>query len=159
MSGNSPACCPKPTAPWPSPGGSCSWRPHMDLRDAAALMSDAVPQCAGLWADFGAGDGTFTRALSRVLGPGARIYAVDRDPAALAILERGVENDGVNVMPVATDFARPFDLPGLGGPRLHGLPLPKALPFLPHPDTGLPRLGPLLRPARRVGLVKSTRRP
>src|SRR5256712_11829715 len=105
MSGNSPACCPKPTAPWPSPGGSCSWRPHMDLRDAAALISDAVPQGAGLWADFGAGDGTFTRTLGRVLGPGARIYAVDRDPPPPATLERGAQNGGVKPIPLATDFA------------------------------------------------------
>jgi len=130
----------------------------MDLRDAAALISDAVPQGAGLWADFGAGDGTFTRALGRVLGPGARIYAVDRDPAALAILERGVENDGVNVIPVATDFARPFDLPGLGGTRLDGMLFANALHFLPHPETVLARLATWLRPGGRVVLVEYDRR-
>src|SRR3989449_10669614 len=131
----------------------------MDLRDAAALISNAVPQGAGLWADFGAGDGTFTRALSRVLGPGARIYAVDRDPAALAILERGVENDGVNVIPVATDFARPFDLPGLGGTRLDGRLFPNALHFLPHPATALARLATWLRPAARGVLGEYDPRP
>src|SRR2546428_13773330 len=120
----------------------------MDLRDAAALISNAVPQGAGLWADFGAGDGTFTRALGRVLGPGARIYAVDRDPAALAILERGVENDGVNVIPVATDFARPFDLPALDG-----MLFANALHFLPHPETVLGRLATWLRPGARVVIV------
>src|SRR3989442_5078687 len=112
----------------------------MDLRDAAALISNAVPQGAGLWVDFGAGDGTFTRALGRVLGPGARIYAVDRDPAALAILERGVENDGVNVIPVATDFARPLDLPRLGWSQRQRNLVDPAPHFLPHSRTAVSHL-------------------
>jgi len=61
----------------------------MKIDDAQALIAGAVPRRAGVWADLGAGDGTFTQALARLLEPGSRIYAVDRDRAALAALENG----------------------------------------------------------------------
>jgi len=60
----------------------------VDTPDAVALIREAVPRAAGTWADLGAGDGTFTRALARLLGLNSRIYAVDRDAQALAALER-----------------------------------------------------------------------
>jgi len=47
----------------------------------------AVAGQDGAWADLGAGEGTFTRALSEILGAASRIYAVDRDRAAVAELE------------------------------------------------------------------------
>ena len=60
----------------------------MDTRDAIALIAGAVPTHeSAVWADFGAGDGTFTRALLELLGSGARVYAVDRDATALAAID------------------------------------------------------------------------
>jgi ubiquinone/menaquinone biosynthesis C-methylase UbiE len=52
------------------------------------------------WADFGAGTGVFTSALSSFLFPGSRIIAVDQDPVSLrkinvsatVMLERKVED-------------------------------------------------------------------
>ena len=38
---------------------------------------------AAVWADIGAGSGAFTLALADLLGPGAQIIAIDRDPRAL----------------------------------------------------------------------------
>ena len=44
----------------------------MNARDAVELITEAVPRDHGaVWADFGAGDATFTRArLDRLHGPG-----------------------------------------------------------------------------------------
>ena len=41
-----------------------------------------------MWADFGAGDGTFSRALVERLGAGSLVYAVDRDAPALSSIGR-----------------------------------------------------------------------
>ena len=61
----------------------------MDLTEAVELLEDAVATSrAAEWADFGAGEGTFTLALARLLGPGAHVIAVDHDRAALRELEQ-----------------------------------------------------------------------
>jgi ubiquinone/menaquinone biosynthesis C-methylase UbiE len=75
------------------------------------------------WADFGAGAGVFTTALSNLLFPGSRIMAVDQDSASLrkikipstVMLDRKVE-----------DFTR-IELPQHS---LHGLLLANALHFV-----------------------------
>jgi precorrin-6B methylase 2 len=51
----------------------------VNATEAVELIAAAIPGRGGTWADLGAGDGTFTRALARLLGPNSRIYAVDRD--------------------------------------------------------------------------------
>jgi len=79
----------------------------MDTRDAVALLGGAVPRGPAVWADLGAGAGTFTRALAELLGPEARIYAVDRDPRAVAALERWAAKHTPTVVAVAADFIRP----------------------------------------------------
>jgi len=43
----------------------------MKIDDARALIAGAVPRRAGVWADLGAGDGTFTQALARFSSPAA----------------------------------------------------------------------------------------
>ena len=58
----------------------------MDARDAARLIAPGVS--GRIWADLGAGHGTFTMALATLLGPSGRVYAVERDPSAIDALER-----------------------------------------------------------------------
>src|SRR5919197_1039767 len=100
----------------------------MKIADAASLIAAAVPRHTGVWADLGAGDGTFTRALGRLLGPGSRIYAVDRDRAALASLERA-GLDGITVTTVAADLTRLATLPGVAACTLDGVLLANTLHF------------------------------
>lgn len=126
----------------------------MNTRDAEALLADAVPRRAGVWADFGAGDGTFSRALARLLGARSRIYAVDRDPGAIAELERLAGTDGVRVIPVAGDFTAPLELPGTAPAGVDGMLFANALHFVPKPAAVLARLSTWLRPGGRVVIVE-----
>jgi ubiquinone/menaquinone biosynthesis C-methylase UbiE len=123
------------------------------------LLRGAIPSQEGTWADLGAGDGTFTRALAKLLGPESRIYAVDRDAGALADIERWRRRDKHNVTPVVADFTQRFELPGLDGPGLDGMLLANALHFVPDADIVLARLARWLRPGGRVVLVEYDRRP
>ena len=130
----------------------------MNTREAVALIARAVAERAGTWADLGAGDGTFTRALVALLGPGSRIYTVDRDARAVAALARWASKQAANVIPVTADFTRPFELPGLEEPSLDGILLANALHFVPDAGPVLARLTKWLRPGGRVVFVEYDRR-
>jgi trans-aconitate methyltransferase len=127
-------------------------------REAAALIASAVDDRGGTWADIGAGDGTFTRALVQLLGPASRIYAVDNDSKALAALGQWATRESANVIPVATDFTRPIDLPGLGGPLLDGMLAANALHFVRDAASVLAQLVEHVRPGGRVVVVEYDRR-
>jgi ubiquinone/menaquinone biosynthesis C-methylase UbiE len=130
----------------------------VNTREAAELIQEAVPRGQHVWADLGAGDGTFTRALAEILGKDATIYAVDRDARALASLARWAARDGTNVVTVEADFTRPFDLPGLDGAKLDGLLLANALHFVRDAVAVLGRLVALLRPGGRAVIIEYDRR-
>lgn len=126
----------------------------MNTDQAVALLAAPIPRAVATWAELGAGEGTFTRALAQRLEPGSRIYAVDRDARALAALERGPFAPGVQVTTVAADFTRPFELPGVAPQGLDGLLLANSLHFIRDAATALARLTRLLRPDGRLVVVE-----
>jgi ubiquinone/menaquinone biosynthesis C-methylase UbiE len=130
----------------------------VNTSDAAALIAEAIPERGGVWADVGAGEGTFTRALAELLGPDSTIYAVDRDASAVAALEHWAPTAKAKVMPVAADFTRPFDLPGLDEPLLDGMLLANALHFVRDAHVVLARLAAMVKPGGRVVFVEYSRR-
>lgn len=130
----------------------------MHPREAEAFLATAVPRHPGVWADLGAGAGTFTRALAHLLGPGTTIYAVDSDPDAIAALARARPVEGVRFIPILGDFARALELPGAVLGTLDGILLANALHFLPEPALVLQRLARWLRPGGNVVLVEYDRR-
>jgi ubiquinone/menaquinone biosynthesis C-methylase UbiE len=125
--------------------------------EAVALIENAVGKRGGVWADLGAGEGTFTRALVELVGPSSRVYAVDQDPAAVSALARW-STSAPGVVPVEADFSRPFKLPHMEDNPLDGILLANALHFVRNAQTVLARLVTLLRPRGRVVLVEYDRR-
>ena len=126
----------------------------MNARDAEDLIRDAIPARGRVWADLGAGDGTFTRALLHVAEP-SRVYAVDRDSGPVAKLRRWAATEGSNVIPMQADFSGSFELPEV----LDGILLANALHYVPRPEGVLKRLVAKLRPGGRVVLVEYDQRP
>lgn len=122
------------------------------------MISTAVPGAGGAWADIGAGQGTFTRALADLIGRGGRVYAVDRDALALSRLQERAQEAAARVIPVLGDFTEPLTLPGLRSPGLEGMLLANALHFVPDPDRVLARLADHVRPGGRVVIVEYDRR-
>jgi SAM-dependent methyltransferase len=73
------------------------------IRDAVEMISGGVRALGpGTWADLGAGDGTFTRALAQLLAPGSVVHAVDVDDAALAQIAS--KRDSVSIVTHRADF-------------------------------------------------------
>lgn len=130
----------------------------MNETETVDLIRDAVRGAGTTWADLGAGDGAFTLALAQLLGPAARIYAVDRDPGPLARLERRARRERLSVTTVRADFTQPFELPSLDANGLDGVLLANALHYVREPEPVLARIVASLRPGGRIVLIEYDRR-
>jgi SAM-dependent methyltransferase len=130
----------------------------MEIHDAIELLRDAVGDADGVWADLGAGTGTFTRALAALLGPGSTIYAVDDDAAAVRALRGLPSTPDVRVVAVKGDFTKPLELPAAGEAVLDGILLANALHFVGDAPNVLGELAERLRPGGRVVIVEYDRR-
>lgn len=130
----------------------------MDLQDAVALIRDAVGSGSGVWADLGAGTGTFTRALARILDAASTIYAVDRDASASAALIALAARGPARVVPVSADFTRALELPGLGGALLDGMLMANSLHFVRDAGRVLAELVQRVRVGGRLVVVEYDRR-
>jgi ubiquinone/menaquinone biosynthesis C-methylase UbiE len=90
----------------------------MEHKDHVELLRPANLPQGGTWADFGAGSGAFTLALSELIGISAEIYAVDKDRGGLAKLEqshRARFGTSQNIHTVRADFTGTLSLPPLDG--------------------------------------------
>lgn len=138
----------------------------MEIDVATDLLRDAVGDAAvvgapgSVWADLGAGTGTFTRALAQLLGAHATIYAVDEDAAAVAALRTlSLSSHDARVVPIGANFAHLLDLPGLNSSTpLDGILLANALHFVRDAAAVLTHLVQRLRSNGRVVVVEYDRR-
>jgi SAM-dependent methyltransferase len=121
----------------------------MTHADHAALIREGTGGAGGTWADLGAGAGAFTRALAFVLGDVARIYAVDRDTAALRTLEREVGSVFPLVRTVHADFMGDVPLP-----PLDGILMANSLHFHPDACAVLAHAARWLKPGGRLIIVE-----
>jgi len=132
----------------------------MDVNDAVELIRDAVGDGdgPGVWADLGAGTGTFTRALARILDARSTIYAVDDDSSAVAALRAWAAKTTARVIAVKADFTQPLQLPGLDGALLDGILLANALHFVRDAESVLKQLTQGVRAGGRIVVVEYDRR-
>lgn len=126
--------------------------------DAVDLIAAAVSGRDGVWADLGAGSGTFTRALAALLSAESRIYAIDRDPDAAAALSAWAAAHAPHVSALTADLTRALDLTALVGVPLDGILLANALHFMRDSAGVLARLVESLRPDGRVVVIEYDRR-
>lgn len=140
----------------------------MTTDEAEALIRDAVLDPAGapvgrVWADLGAGSGTFSFALARLLGPDGEVLAVDREEAALASLRDGITagsgHDGARVVPVEADFRDLEGVEPLADRVLDGALFANALHFDPDAGRTLARMAARLAPGGRLAVVEYQDRP
>ncbi len=123
----------------------------MNHADHVRLLHDGIPGPGGVWADLGSGGGAFTLALADLLGPTARIYAVDKDRRALREHEAAMRASfpAVTVTYHVADFTRPLELP-----QLDGVVMANSLHFQRDKDSVLQRVRGYLRPGGRLLLVE-----
>lgn len=128
----------------------------MQIEDAVALIRSAVEGQAGAWIDFGAGRGTFTRALVQILGPGSSVIAMDRDAEAVAEIQRWATENEKLVLAIDADFTGEFALP-ISEP-IAGMLFANSLHFVKDAGKLLAGLVEMLAPGGRVVVVEYDRR-
>ena len=116
----------------------------MNHADLVGLIEGAITERGGSWADLGAGEGAFTRALADLVGPSAHIVAVDRDAGAL---RRGLA--GTAIQTEVADFTRPLDLS-----NLDGIVMANSLHFVRDKAPVLDSVRKMLRPGGKLIVVE-----
>jgi SAM-dependent methyltransferase len=124
----------------------------MNDREALALLRAAIPSAEGeLWADLGAGGGTFMRALAAIVGSAGYVYAIDNDERAVAGLQRwsAAMRGGPAITVLRADIAQPLD-----SPPLDGVVMANVLHFVADQAGVLKRIAAQLKPGGRVVLIE-----
>jgi ubiquinone/menaquinone biosynthesis C-methylase UbiE len=106
----------------------------MTHREAVALIRDGVPSRGGVWADLGAGGGTFTKAVADLVGDDGVVYAVDRDAGVLNLATEA-SGGSAEIRAILADFSEPLSVPALDG-----IVMANALHFVADPESVLARI-------------------
>lgn len=122
----------------------------MDFSAGVALIKDGVftmeePQD---WADLGAGQGFFTKALASLLPPQSTVYAVDTNGQALRSLPSTYQD--VRLFTQVSNFSDTFTLPT---PLLDGILMANALHYVSDKTTLLNTLQEKLKPQGHIIIV------
>lgn len=123
----------------------------MTHEDAVELIRPAV-EPGQAWAELGAGEGTFTRALGALVGAAGSVHAFDRDPAAVRTLRELTLPGGAPLHVARSDFTRSLDFP-----PVDGVLMANALHFAREPEAVLRRLAARLPPRGKLLLVEYDR--
>lgn len=112
-------------------------------------VDENSPQQA--WADIGAGRGTFTVALAKLLDDKSLVYAIDRDVKSLQSIKS--PSAGAKIIIQQNDFLT--DDLGLGS--LHGILMANALHYVKDPAAFLSKIKGSLMPGGRLIIVEYER--
>lgn len=126
----------------------------MELSTAVSLIKDGVHKVPGVpgaasatWADLGAGKGTFTGALSTLLGSG-KIIAVDRDEGALKKIR--IDNPAVKLELLRSDLMEVEFPKG----SLDGILMANSIHYIKDKVACFRRLVAALKPGGRIVVVE-----
>lgn len=131
----------------------------MDARDAARLIAPGVS--GRVWADLGAGRGTFTQALASLLGPSGRVYAVERDAGAVEALKMLAHRRGHDERAFIDVVRADFTATQLTLEDVDGILLANSLHYVPDDEQAplLARLAGKLNPRGMLLVVEYDNRP
>jgi ubiquinone/menaquinone biosynthesis C-methylase UbiE len=89
----------------------------MNHSDHVRLISQAIPETPGIWADLGSGTGAFTLALSDLAHPETVLYSIDRDAQSLERQRQEFERNSLQrtIHFIKDDFTNDINLPLLDG--------------------------------------------
>lgn len=123
----------------------------MQHQDHVNLIRGGIAERGGIWAELGSGAGAFTLALADLIGPGGRIYSVDRDRRALREQEAALRT---RFPEVQAEYLEADFTDSLTFPQLDGILMANSLHFVRDKAAVLAQLRSYLRPDGRLLLVE-----
>ena len=91
----------------------------MNHVDHLNLITKAIPEPGGTWAEMGSGRGAFTLALAELVGSSGIIYSIDQNVSVLNEQKRAIERRFGDQQPKMhywkADFSQHLELPYLDG--------------------------------------------
>ena len=132
----------------------------MTREEAIELIRPALPAAVrGVWADFGAGRGTFTEALAALLPKDGAVIAVERDSNCLRDLRRLASwAKGARILVHNGDVQNLHGIPALADQPLAGALFGNVLHYVPDPETVLTDLLSFTEPGARIVVIEYERR-
>ncbi|HEY0672561.1 MAG TPA: methyltransferase domain-containing protein [Longimicrobiales bacterium] len=129
----------------------------MTVAEALDLIGAGAGRAEGqLWADLGAGEGTFSRALAELVGARGRVIAVERD--ARAVRELRALRLSARIDVVAGDIRELNAIAALQDIQLDGALFANVLHFIEDPAGVLLQLRRYMKPGSAVLVVEYDRR-
>ena len=132
----------------------------MNSSEAIDLIRAGVGDATGqTWADLGAGEGVFTRALAQLVGEHGRIIPIDRDDAAIRELRRisrDIQRPRIDI--VTGDVSEIDTIDALRDIALDGALFANVLHFIENPANTLAQIRAHLRPQGRVLVIEYEQR-
>lgn len=122
----------------------------MDPIQAIELIKNAFtePVTPVTWMDLGCGSGTFTKALSTLVGKGSMVYAIDASRSSLDKVPGSV--DGVTIHKVAADFI----VDELPAASVDGILMANSLHYVADKPSLIRKLSAHLKPAAALLVVE-----
>jgi len=125
----------------------------MELHIAIGLIEKGVEQNSSpqVWADLGAGNGLFTKALSTLLSKGSIIHAIDKDGKTLKSID--LHNKDMKLNTLELDFTRktiPLE-------SLDGIIMANALHYVADRMAFVKMLKSMLKPSGRFVIIEYDR--
>lgn len=123
----------------------------MEHKEHVFLIKKAITKPAGVWAEFGSGDGAFTLALRDLAGEDVEIYSIDRDRERLRKqeIEFNFRFPNTNIHYLNSDFTTEMDLP-----ILDGILMANSLHYVQNQEKFLHTIQKFLKPAGKLLVVE-----
>jgi len=133
----------------------------LTLTEAIEFLRPALAAQGQVWADLGAGSGTFTEALAHLLGPSGVVVAVDNDPIAVRSLRNladRIPTGAASIEVLKGDISVLSAIPDIARHSWQGVLLANVLHFFQEPARLLREVSSTIADTGRVVVIEYRRR-
>ena len=118
----------------------------MTHQEALSFIQDGINPGPFFWADLGAGDGVFSKAIANLIGSAGKVFAVDQSSKVHNIQ---VSETWADIHPIQQDFTKALELP-----LLDGIIMANSLHYVFKKTSFLRQILPLLKPSGRLIFIE-----